>query len=126
MAEEMDEPEAEQPVLSSETMEDDDERMVAVLVQEGDEDASLVADFEAAASELLQKDDELAAAYMAYTCARCRLNDKVRNRGFWPGKGNGFQKGVKGKFIKEHPSSRKSLQQRILESRCRLCGKVGH
>ena len=101
-----------------------------VLAQEGDEDAALVSDFESAAADLLQSDDELASAYTAYTEARRRLNEKVRSRGFWPlqskGKFKGSSKGVKGKFNKGHSSSRKSLQQRILESRCRLCGKMGH
>ena len=118
MAEDQEEMEPDQTAFSAETMDDDEEAMVVALAQEGDEDASLVADFEAAASELLQNDDELAAAYNAYADARRRLNDKVRNRGFWPigqkGRGKGFNKGVKGKFNKGHSSSRKSLQQRIL------------
>ena len=129
LTEDLDEAESDQPVMSAEVVEDDD-TWVDVLVQEGDEDASLVQDFEAAAMEVVQTDEELAAAFTAYTDARRRLNEKVRSRGFWPigqkGKSEGFQKGVKGKFSKSHPSSRKSLQQRILESRCRLCGKVGH
>jgi hypothetical protein len=129
LTEDLDEAESDQPVMSAEVVEDDD-TWVDVLVQEGDEDASLVQDFEAAAMEVVQTDEELAAAFPAYTDARRRLNEKVRSRGFWPigqkGKSKGFQKGVKGKFSKSHPSSRKSLQQRILESRCRLCGKVGH
>ena len=109
---------------------EDDEQMVDVLAQEGDEDAALVSDFESAAADLLQSDEELASAYTAYTEARRRLNEKVRSRGFWPlqskGKFKGSSKGIKGKFNKGHSSSRKSLQQRILESRCRLCGKMGH
>ena len=96
MAEDQEEMEPDQTAFSAETMDDDDEAMVVALAQEGDEDASLVADFEAAASELLQNDDELAAAYNAYADARRRLNDKVRNRGFWPigqkGRGKGFNK----------------------------------
>eukprot|EP00435_Cladocopium_sp_Y103_P013529 s1772_g3.t1 len=130
MAEELEDFEQDQTVLHAEQPDEDDDQMVATLAQEGDEDASLVADFEAAASELLQNDEELAAAFTAYTDARRRLNDKVRNRGFWPigqkSRGKGPFKGVKGKFSKGHPSSRKSLQQRIMESRCRLCGKMGH
>lgn len=83
--------------------------------------------FEQAASDVLQGDEDLAAAYNAYTDARRRLNEKFRHRGFWPvsqaqkGKGKGF-KGPKGKFGK----ARKTLQQRIMESRCRICGKMGH
>ena len=128
-AEDMEGTESDQPTMAMEGIEDE-EQLVETLVQEGDEDASLVADFEAAATEVLQTDEELAAAFTSYQDARRRLNDKVRSRGFWPiankGKGKGLTKGPKGKFQKGHPSSRKSLQQRILESRCRLCGKVGH
>ena len=129
VAEDMDEAESDQPALTADTM-DDEESWMEVLVQEGDDDATLIQYFEAAAMEVVQSDEELAAAFTAYTEARRRLNEKVRSRGFWPtgqkGKGKGSYKGVKGKFSKSHPSSRKSLQQRILESRCRLCGKVGH
>eukprot|EP00435_Cladocopium_sp_Y103_P018074 s4573_g4.t1 len=128
-AEDMEETETDQPAFATDGF-DDEDQVVDALVQEGDEDATLVADFEAAASEVLQTDDELAAAFTAYQDARRRLNDKVRSRGFWPpsqkGKQKGSSKGVKGKFQKGHYSSRKSLQQRILESRCRLCGRVGH
>ena len=82
-------------------------------------------------SEVIQGDEELAAAFTSYTDARKRLNEKMRFRGFWPvsssGKSKGFQKcKVKGKFSKGHNSSRKSLEQRILSSRCRICNKVGH
>lgn len=62
----------------------------------------------------------------AYSDARRRLSERFRNRGFWPirsskGKSKGFGKN-KGKF----GGGRKSLQDRILSSRCRLCGKMGH
>ena len=96
------------------------------LFQEGDEDAVLITEFEQAASEVLQNDEDLASALNSYTEARRRLTEKTRSRGFWPvhqskGKNKGY-KGAKGKFGK----SRKSLQQRILESRCRICDKLGH
>ena len=54
----------------------------------------------------------------------------MKFRGFWPinqgskGKGRYGGRGVKGKFSGK-PSSRKTLQQRILESKCRICGRVG-
>ena len=107
-----------------------DEEMFETLVQEGDEDASLVADFESAAADILQGDDELASAYTAYVEARRRLNEKTRFRGFWPvsqpskGKSKGHFKG-KGRSFKGS-SNRKTLQQRILESRCRICNRYGH
>ena len=114
--------------LPDEFLEDD---MIDTLAMEGDDDAALVADFESAATEVLQGDEELAAAFNAYTEARRRLSEKVKFRGFWPihqgskGKGRGHGRGVKGKFSSKG-SSRKTLQQRILESKCRICGKVGH
>ena len=101
-------------------------------LQEGDEDAALIQDFESAATDLVQSDEDLAMAFNAYSEARRRLTEKFRSRGFWPvssgkGKGRSSFKGVsKGKFGKSHQSSRKSLQQRIMESKCRICGKVGH
>jgi len=109
-----------------------EDEMIDVLVQEGDADAILIADFETAASDVLQGDEELASALNAYTEARRRLSEKVKSRGFWPltqsskGKSKGFNRGVKGKFNKGHNSSRKTLQQRILSSTCRICGKMGH
>ena len=69
---------------------------------EGDEDATLIADFEQAAAETLQEDPELASAYTAYQDARRRLSEKFRNRGFWPtsrfsssSKGKGYGHGAK-------------------------------
>ena len=72
-----------EPAMAAETMEDDDQA-VETLAQDGDDDATLVMDFENAAAELLQTDEELASAYTAYTDARRRLNEKVRSKGFWP------------------------------------------
>ena len=129
MTEDVDEMDNDQYAMATDGIEDEDQA-VETLAQEGDDDASLVMDFEAAAAEVLQSDQELASAFTAYTDARRRLNEKVRSRGFWPvsqkGKSKGSWKGVKGKFAKGHPSSRKSLQQRIMGSRCRLCNQVGH
>ena len=84
-----------------------------------------MADFEAAASEVLQTDDDLSTAYSTYAEARRKLNEKVRARGFWP-LGKEKFKMSKGRG-KGRPSwNKKSLQQRILESNGRLCGKRGH
>ena len=54
------------------------------------------------------------------------MSEKFRSRGFWPlGKGKG--RAGKGKSKGRMSwGSRKTLQQRILESNCRLCGKKGH
>ena len=126
ITEDLDEP---QTILAAEGLEGwNEEDMVDTFVQEGDEDAILVTDFESAVTDSVQGDEELASAYTAYTDARKRLSDKMKSRGFWPlgqkgsGKSKGF-KGPKGKFQKGHGSSRRSLQQRIMESRCRI-GKL--
>lgn len=118
--------------VEGETGEMDDE-MFDTLVQDsavdGDEDANIIQDFESATADLVQSDPDLASAYTVYTEARRRLSEKFRPRGFWPiskGKSRSFGKGVKGKFNKGHSSARKSLQQRILESKCRICDHVGH
>lgn len=108
-------------------LEDDlDDDYIEALVQEGDEDAILVSEYEGAINDTIQDDQELAVALNAYSDARRRLSERFRNRGFWPirsskGKGKGSFKG-KSKF----GSGRKSLQDRILSSRCRICNKLGH
>ena len=100
--------------------------MLEALLAEGDDDAVFIADFETAASEVTQSDDDLAAAYSTYVEARRKLSEKFRSRGFWP-IGKGKSRHGKGKAKgKSGWSGRKSLQQRILESNCRLCGKKGH
>ncbi len=109
------------------TMDEDfDDDLIETLVQEGDEDAILVSEYEGAINDTIQDDHELAVALNAYSDARRRLSERFRNRGFWPikpskGKGKNFSKG-KGKF----GGGRKSLQDRILSSRCRICNKLGH
>ena len=113
--------------LATETHEEiNEEECTEILYQEGDEDAALVTEFEQTAADVLQNDEDLASALNSYTEARRRLSEKFRFRGFWPvtaSKGKGKGKGQKGKG---KGTSRKTLQQRILESRCRICGKMGH
>lgn len=77
-AEPLEESELDQYAMIADNTEVDDQ-MVEALVQQGDEDATLVMDFEAAATELLQNDDNLSAAYTAYTDAHRHLNEKVRS-----------------------------------------------
>eukprot|EP00435_Cladocopium_sp_Y103_P048986 s1350_g14.t1 len=119
--------------VQDELCEDD---FVECLLNEGDEDASLIADFEAAASDLVQEDSELASAFSAYQDARKRLSEKFRNRGFWSTstrfssqstKGKGFSNkgGSKGKGSWSQRPKR-SLQDRILNSVCRNCNRKGH
>ena len=61
-----------------------EEEFVEALVADGDDDALLVSEFEAAVSDVIQEDGELAAAYTTYTDARKRLAEKFRHRGFFP------------------------------------------
>ena len=53
------------------------------LLNEADEDAALVADYESALAETVQTDEDLAAAYTSYSEARKRLSDRFKSRGFW-------------------------------------------
>ena len=113
-------------------LEDDqalEEEFVEVLVADGDDDALLVSEFEAAVSDVIQEDGELAAAYTTYTDARKRLAEKFRHRGFFPSSFNnsGKGKGRLGKFNskggkgnRSWGGQRKNLQSRILNSNCRI------
>ena len=83
---------------------------------------------------MLQDDANLATAYSAYQEARARLSEKFRNRGFWPssrgsnnatkGKGSSFNQRGSSKGKRVQP--RRSLQDRIMSSNCRACGRRGH
>lgn len=117
-------PEGDETAFAMEDELDDD--LIETLLQEGDEDAILVSEYESAINDTLQDDQELAVALNAYADARRRLSERFRNRGFWPirsskGRGKGSFKG-KSKL----GGGRKSLQDRILSSRCRICNKLGH
>ena len=113
-----------------------EEDFIEALMQEGeDEDALLVADFEALAADTIQEDSELAQAFNAYSDARRRLSQKIRNRGFWPtskssqqkGKGFGGKSfGHRGKGGYQQQRPKKRLQDRIMKSNCRACGRKGH
>ena len=106
------------------TEEDGEEDFIEALVQDGDEDAVLVAEYEGAINDTIQGDQELAVTLNAYSDARRRLSERFRNRGFWPVRSKGRGKGMKGK--QKSGFGKKSLQDRILSSRCRICNKVGH
>ena len=106
-----------------------EDEFVGQLLQDDDEDAALIVDYESRAADVLQGDSDLAATYNAYADARRRLSDRFKHRGFWPvgqGKGSGKSSASKGKGKYFNKVSKKSLQQRILESHCRLCGRKGH
>ncbi len=107
----------------------DEDEAIEQMIQEGDEDAMMVSEFETAAQEVLQDDPNLSSAYSAYTEARRKLSEKVRFRGFFPvskGKGKPGGKGGKGKGSKNSFFQRKPLNQRILRSQCRRCLQFGH
>ena len=104
-----------------EVMEDD---FIENLAQEGDEDEVFVADFEMAATDVIQGDEDLAAAYTTYLEARRKLSEKYKAPGFWP-ISKGKSKGFKGKF-KGKPNWTSRKTQRILESNCRIFGRKGH
>ena len=107
-----------------------DDDLLDQWAAEGDEDAILVCDYEAALQDAVQDDSDLASAFTAYQDARRRLNDRFKNRGFWnsgpSGSSKGKGKGSKGKSKTGYKGNRKSLQQRILQSHCQLCGRKGH
>ena len=124
-----DEAEENETAFHSTGMEDWEDDVMKALVAEGDDDAMMVQDFESAAAEVLQNDTDLASAFTAYTDARRRLSEKAKFRGFWPVQKHHFSKGKRkdGKsFGKGKSSGKKSLQQKILNSHCRLCGQKGH
>ena len=106
-----------------------EETMVEQMGAEGDEDAILVLEYEQAAGELIQEDQDMATAFSLYQEARKRLAEKVKNRGFFPssfkGKSRGKGKGQSGKSFGKGKGTG-SLQSRILNSHCRLCGAKGH
>ena len=100
---------------------------IEALQADGDEDAVLVAQFENATMDAIQEDEELASCYTAYQEARRRLQERFRHRGFWPSTKGGKGKGSKGKGKGFQRSGKgQSLQNRILNSTCRLCGERGH
>ena len=127
-------PEPESAMFANDEANEED--FIDQLLQEGDSDATFIHDFEGAASETLQDDPELATALMAYQQARHRLSERFRNRGFWPprpfqglSKGKGFQSKSAGKgkgSTNWTNRPKKTLQERIMSSTCRLCNQRGH
>ena len=83
--------------------------------------------FDNATMDAIQEDEELASCYSAYQDARKRLQERFRHRGFWPTSKGGKGKGSKGKGKSfQRQGKGQSLQNRILNSTCRLCGEKGH
>jgi hypothetical protein len=100
------------------------ESVVEQFLNEGDEDALVVQQFEDALIDTVQNDTEMTAYMNAYVEARRKLTEKSKSRGFWPIRSKGF--GKKGKAKGQAFRSRKPLAMRIAESDCRLCGQRGH
>ena len=105
--------------------EQDEETFLAMLLEEGDENAMVIQDFEDNIVQVCQGSPELSMAFTAYQEARAKLKDKARIRGFWPlrqsSKGKGkFKKG------KGFGKQRQTLADRIAASHCRICGAKGH
>lgn len=91
----VDEQDKEPSYLAGEALPDEDE-MIEQLIQEGDEDALMVSEFESTANEILQEDPQPSSVFSAYTEARRKLSEKFRFRGFFPvskGKGKPGGKG---------------------------------
>ncbi|CAL1157602.1 unnamed protein product [Cladocopium goreaui] len=96
-----------------------------MLIEEGDETALAIQEFEDQVIHVCQDSPELAMAFSTYQEARQKLRDKFRSRGFWSlrhGKGKGKNKSKKGKG----PRKYQSLAERIASSTCRACGARGH
>ena len=105
----------------------DEESGLAALLEEGDESALVVSEFEDHIIQICQENSDLSMAFSAYQEARAKIRDKLRSRGFWPprgsgGKGKGKLKKGKGMFGRR----RQSLADRIASSACRACGQKGH
>ena len=84
MMAENDDEDVSQAMLADVPEDLNEDDLIDTVVQEGDTDTILAADFETASSDVLQGDEELAGALNAYTEARRRLSEKVKSRGFWP------------------------------------------
>ena len=83
-----------------------EEDYIESLAQEGDEDAVFVADFETAATEVVQSDEDLAAAFSTYMEARRKLSEKVSSQEILANLQQGEIQGLQGQVQRE-----KSLDQ---------------
>ena len=122
-----------QPEASLQAEECSEGEFLEALVGEGDDDATLAADFEQAAAEVLQDNPELASAYSAYQDARKRLSEKFRNRGFWPTtrssssqKGKGYGMGAKLNLGAKASEAEVSNALADLSRRESFAGSMGH
>ena len=81
----------------------DEDSILMALLEEGDESALVIQEFEDSIVQVCQDSPELSMASSAYQEARAKIRDKVRGRGFWPIRS--FPKG-KGRPRRARTSSR--------------------
>ena len=110
-----------------------EEEWIESLANDGDEDAAMIMEYESTMLDAVQDNEDLALTQSSYMDARRRLSERFKSRGFWPtsqnkgkGKGKGGEKGKRSPYSSKFSGNRKSLQQRIMESSCRICGRKGH
>ena len=110
-----------------------EEEWIESLAIEGDEGAAMIMEYESTMLDAAQDNEDLALTQSSYMDARRRLSERFKSCGFWPtsqnkgkGKGKGGDKGKRSPYTSKYAGSRKSLQQRIMESSCRICGRKGH
>lgn len=109
----------------------DEEHAYQVMLEQGDEDAIFINDFEDQIIEAVQESGDLAQCFLSYEEARARLRERARHRGFWPPranpKGKGYSSsGEKGSKGTSTYQPRRTLAEQIANSTCRICGKAGH
>ena len=111
--------------------EPDDEELLCFFLEQNDEDAIYIAEFEDSIIDAIQESN-LAPVYVSYQEARQKLREKAKSRGYWTqtkskGKGKSFSKKGKGTASSAWGSGRsRSLADRIANSTCRICGGRGH
>ena len=91
--------EESEPVFTSVDEGVDEEQVYQTLLEQGDEDAVFIQEFDEQIIEAVQDSGELASCFLSYQEARAKLRERARNRGFGPPRGSG-----KGKSFgeKEH------------------------
>ena len=107
---------------------------IEAMASWGDADALTVQTFEKDLEELMQEVPDLHTALVSYHEARARINERKRNRGFWPagqkGSGKGFKSGFQSSgskgFRKGNSKGKDELLQRIARTHCKKCGELGH
>ena len=121
----MEEDNSEELYVTEEDEQDED--IYAMFLEQGDQDAAYITEFEDSIIEAVQE-SSLAPVFTSYLEARQRLRDKAKSRGYFRNKGKGSKGPVfkKGKFASGEGPRRKTLADRIASSSCRLCGQRGH